>query len=88
MSAGGGVGLVLRLVSQASSAVARKPAVFNYPGHLAYYTVFIGLMFPVLQDDMKARISAMNVPTISGRQFKFEKGEVGENPELVEGSVH
>lgn len=40
----------------------------------------------VVQTDFKVSIGVMSQPP-SGTVFKYEKGEVGEGPELAEGSV-
>ena len=67
----------------------RPPAIRFYPGHALWYAIMLAWLSPVMLSSMKGRIADRNasLDQSSGQTFKYEKGEIGEAPELTVGTM-
>ena len=65
------------------------PAVRFYPGHALWYAIMPAWLSPVMLSSMKERIADRNasLDQSSCQTFKYEKGEIGEAPELTVGHM-
>ena len=65
----------------------KPPAIRFYPGHALWYAIMLAWLSPVITSSMKERIAdrKASLDQSSGQTFKYEKGEIGEAPELTVG---
>ena len=70
------------------SAIKLPPVRF-YPGHALWYAIMLAWLSPVIMHSVNQRIAdrKASLEQSSGQSFTFEKGEIGEAPELSVGHM-
>ena len=67
----------------------KLPTIRFYPGHALWYAIMFAWLSPVLMHSINQRIEDRKaaLDQSSGQSFEYEKGEIGEAPELTVGHM-